>query len=325
MLISRTPLRVSFVGGGSDVVSFARERGGAVVSTTIDKYVYVVVNERFEETIRVSYSKTEIVSTVDELEHELAREALRATGLSRGIEIVTIADVPSEGSGLGASSAVTVGLLNALFAYQGILRSPSELAEEAARIEIGVLGKPIGKQDQYAAAFGGLQFLEFGPGDTVRRQPLVLTDAQSWSLERNLMMFYTGRQSSADPLDRLDAVSGDERVVDNLGRLRDAAHSLFAALGSGRGPDVLGEALHESWLMKRDLPGVSDDEIDGWYEAALSAGAIGGKILGSGAGGFLLFYVPVERQDAVRAALGDLRELGFRLDSEGTRIIYVGR
>jgi D-glycero-alpha-D-manno-heptose-7-phosphate kinase len=325
MLISRTPLRVSFVGGGSDVTSFANEHGGAVVSTTIDKYVYVVVNQRFEETIRVSYSKTEIVSTVDELGHELAREALRAAGLSRGIEIVTIADVPSEGSGLGASSAVTVGLLNALFAYQGILKSPSELAEEAARIEIDVLGKPIGKQDQYAAAFGGLQFLEFGPGDEVRRQPLVLTEAQSRDLEGNLLMFYTGRHSMAEPLAKLRAAAADERVLDNLGRLRDAAHELFGALGSGAGPDVLGEALHRSWLMKRDLPGVSDDEIDGWYETARAAGAIGGKLLGSGAGGFLLFYVPAGRQGAVRAALADLRELPVTLDSEGTRIIYVGR
>jgi D-glycero-alpha-D-manno-heptose-7-phosphate kinase len=325
MLISRTPLRVSFVGGGSDVVSFARRRGGAVVSTTIDKYVYVVVNERFEETIRVSYSKTEIVSAIDELEHELVREALRAAGLSRRIEIVTIADVPSEGSGLGSSSAVTVGLLNALFAYQGILKSPAELAEEAARIEIDVLAKPIGKQDQYAAAFGGLQFLEFGPGEGVSRQPLVLTEEQTRGLDGNLLMFYTGRHSSAAPLTELDAAADDPRVIANLERLRDAARELFQALGSGSGPDVVGEALHESWLMKRDLPGVSDDEIDGWYDAARAAGAVGGKLLGSGSGGFLLFYVPTERQSAVRAALGGLRELSFSLDSEGTRIIYVGR
>ncbi len=325
MLISRTPLRVSFVGGGSDVVSFARTHGGAVVSTTIDKYVYVVVNRRFEQTIRVSYSKTEIVSAVDELQHELAREALRASGLSSAVEIVTIADVPSEGSGLGSSSAVTVGLLNALYAYQGILKSPAELAEEASRIEIDVLGKPIGKQDQYAAAFGGFQLLEFGPGDSVGRRPLVLPDGRLEELEANLLMFYTGRHSSADTLVQLAAVSHDERVVGNLGRLRDAARDLYDALGHGQGPELLGTALHESWLMKRDLPSVSDDEIDGWYEAARSAGATGGKLLGSGAGGFLLFYVPAERQAAVRATLGGLRELKFSFDSEGTRIIYVGR
>jgi D-glycero-alpha-D-manno-heptose-7-phosphate kinase len=325
VLISRTPLRVSFVGGGSDVVSYAREHGGAVLSTTIDKYVYVVVNTRFEETTRVSYSRTEIVSSIDELEHELAREALRVAGIPRGTEIVTIADVPSEGTGLGSSSAVTVGLLNALFAYQGILKSPEELAEEAARIEIDVLGKPIGKQDQYAAAFGGLQFLEFGPGDGVSRQPLILTDEQEQGLRRNLMMFHTGRVSTGRPLEQLDEVARDPGVVANLGQLAESARALYRELSSGADCDVLGQALHDSWLRKRELPGVTDPEIDGWYEEARGAGAIGGKVLGSGGGGFLLLYVPSAAQPAVRAALSGLREFPFAVDREGSRIIYVGR
>jgi D-glycero-alpha-D-manno-heptose-7-phosphate kinase len=325
VLISRTPLRVSFVGGGSDVVSFAAEHGGAVVSTTIDKYVYVAVNKRFEETTRVSYSRTEIVASIDELEHELAREALRSAGLPRGTEIVTIADVPSEGTGLGSSSAVTVGLLNVLFAYQGILKSPGELAEEAARIEIDVLGKPIGKQDQYAAAFGGLQLLEFGPGNAVKRTPLVLTADQAQSLGRNMLMFHTGRVSSGEPLRRLQALVGEPRTVAALAGLRDDALALFRDLSGGASLDVLGEAMHASWQRKRGLPGVTDAEIDGWYEAARKAGAVGGKLLGSGSGGFLLVYVPVERQPDVRRALGDLRELAFAAESEGTRIIYVGR
>ena len=325
MLISRTPLRVSFVGGGSDVVSFSAEHGGAVVSTTIDKYVYVAVNKRFEETTRVSYSRTEIVDSIDELEHELAREALRTAGIPRGTEIVTIADVPSEGTGLGSSNAVTVGLLNALFAYQGILKSPAELAEEASRIEIDVLGKPIGKQDQYAAAFGGLQLLEFGPGSGVSRTPLVLTDEQRQALGRNLLMFHTGRVSSGEPLERLDAVAGEPGTVARLERLRDDALALFRELSGGAGLDVLGEAMHESWQRKRELPGVTDDQIDGWYEAARSAGATGGKLLGSGSGGFLLVYAPVERQADVRRALGGLREFAFTPESEGTRIIHVGR
>jgi len=325
VLISRTPLRVSFVGGGSDVVSFASKHGGAVVSTTIDKYVYVVVNKRFEETTRVSYSRTEIVESIDQLEHELAREALRAAGIPRGTEIVTIADVPSEGTGLGSSSAVTVGLLNALFAYQGILKSPGALADEASRIEIDVLGKPIGKQDQYAAAFGGLQLLEFGPGDAVSRQPLVLTEEQSRALERNLLMFHTGRSSSNEPLRRLDAAAEDPGVMAGLAKLRDDARALFRDLAGGASLDVLGEALHENWLTKRELPGVTDGEIDGWYETARGAGATGGKLLGSGSGGFLLLYVLPERQADVRRALGDLREFAFAPESEGTRIIYVGR
>jgi D-glycero-alpha-D-manno-heptose-7-phosphate kinase len=325
VLISRTPLRVSFVGGGSDVVSFAARYGGAVVSPTIDKYVYVIVNKRFEDSTRVSYSRTEIVDTIDQLEHELAREALRAVGLPRGTEIVTIADVPSEGTGLGSSSAVTVGLLNALFAYQGILKSPTQLAEEASRIEIDVLGKPIGKQDQYAAAFGGLQLLEFGPGDKVSRQPLVLADEQAQAFGRNLVMFYTGRVSTGQPLRRLDAVVDDPEVVVNLERLRDAALLLSHELRGGASFDVLGDAMHESWLVKRALPGVTDGEIDGWYEAARTAGATGGKLLGSGGGGFLLLYVPVERQQAVRQALGSLREFAFTPETEGTRIIHVGK
>jgi D-glycero-alpha-D-manno-heptose-7-phosphate kinase len=325
VLIARTPLRVSFVGGGSDVVQFASKHGGAVVSTTIDKYVYVVVNKRFEETTRVSYSRTEIVASVDELEHELAREALRVAGIPRGTEIVTIADVPSEGTGLGSSSAVTVGLLNALFAYQGILKPPGFLAEEAARIEIEVLGKPIGKQDQYAAAFGGLQLLEFGPGAAVGRHPIVLTDEQAQTLERNLLMFHTGRVSSGEPLRRLEAVADEPQTVAALGRLRDAAHELFRELSGGASADVLGEAMHEAWQQKRALPGVTDGEIDGWYEAACAAGATGGKLLGSGSGGFLLVYVPAERQADVRRALRDLREFAFAFESEGTRIVYVGR
>jgi D-glycero-alpha-D-manno-heptose-7-phosphate kinase len=325
VLISRTPLRVSFVGGGSDVVSFSAEHGGAVVSTTIDKYVYVAVNKRFEETTRVSYSRTEIVSSIDELEHELAREALRTAGIPRGTEIVTIADVPSEGTGLGSSSAVTVGLLNALFAYQGILKSPGELAEEAARIEIDVLGKPIGKQDQYAAAFGGLQLLEFGPGSTVSRTPLVLAEEQRQALGRNLLMFHTGRVSSGEPLEQLKAVAGEPETVARLERLRDDALALFRDLSGGAGLDVLGEAMNEGWQRKRELPGVTDAQIDGWYEAARVAGAIGGKLLGAGSGGFLLMYVPVERQGDVRRALADLREFAFAPESEGTRIIYVGR
>jgi D-glycero-alpha-D-manno-heptose-7-phosphate kinase len=174
VVISRTPLRVSFVGGGSDLISFASKYGGAVVSTTIDKYVYVVVTERFEDDLRVSYTRTEIVDSVGKLKHELVREALRLAGLPRKVEVVTIADVPARGTGLGSSSAVTVGVLNALYAYQGILKSPAELAAEASHIEIDILKKPIGKQDQYATAFGGLQLLRFGPGEKVERDPVVL-------------------------------------------------------------------------------------------------------------------------------------------------------
>jgi D-glycero-alpha-D-manno-heptose-7-phosphate kinase len=328
MVISRTPLRVSFVGGGSDLPAFADAYGGAVLSTTIDKFVYVVVTERFEEEIRVSYSQTEIVDNVNRLKHELVREALKAAGLPRKVEVVTIADVPSRGTGLGSSSAVTVGALNALFAYQGILKSASDLAHEASRIEIDVLGKPIGKQDQYACAFGFLQLIRFGPGRQVRRDPVVVPVPQLRTLERNLLMFYTGRQRSATKIlsDVDQNIAGDSALRKRLERMRDLALQLARELGSGGEPDILGRFLHENWELKQTLTeGVSNSRIDRWYRRARNEGALGGKLLGAGGGGFLLFYVPRERQDAIRRALSDLRELPIRFESEGSRIIHVAR
>jgi D-glycero-alpha-D-manno-heptose-7-phosphate kinase len=327
MVISRTPLRVSFVGGGSDLPSFATEHGGAVVSTTIDKYVYVIVTERFEDDIRVSYSETEIVPNVAGLKHELVREALRTAGLPRKVEVVTIADVPSRGTGLGSSSAVTLGTLNALFAYQGILKSASELADEACRIEIDALGKPIGKQDQYACAFGGLQLLRFGPGESVRRDPLILPPATRRRLERNLLMFYTGRQRAASKVLKgmnETIASKNAKMRKTLTMMRDLALDLANQLGDGQEPDVLGHFLDENWELKRTLDeGVTSSKIDRWYRKARAAGALGGKLLGAGGGGFLLFYVPETHQAAVRSALSDLRELPIRLESDGARIVHI--
>jgi D-glycero-alpha-D-manno-heptose-7-phosphate kinase len=324
MVISRTPLRVSFVGGGSDLVSFAHRYGGAVLSTTIDKYVYVVVTERFEDDIRVSYSRTEIVDSVAKLKHDLVREALRLAGLPRRVEIVTIADVPSRGTGLGSSSAVTVGVLNALYAYQGILKSPGELAAEASHIEIDILGKPIGKQDQYATAFGGLQLLRFGPGHGVDRQPLVLTDDARLRLQRNLLLFYTGKQRSASKvLGEIEATARTRQTKRNLERLRDLAYELYDEICRGN-TDALGEYLHKGWEQKRRLAGVTNAKVDGWYRDARSAGATGGKLLGAGGGGFMLFYAPRDRHDAIRSALTQLREVPIRFDSTGSRIIHIG-
>lgn len=324
MVIARTPLRVSFVGGGSDLMSFAREHGGAVVSTAIDKYVYVVVTPRFEDDIRVSYSQTEIVDRVDDLQHDLVRESLRYAGLPRKVEVVTIADVPARGTGLGSSSAVTVGALNALFTYQGILKSSSELAEAAARIEIDVLGKPIGKQDQYSSAIGGLNLFRFGPGEQVRRDPVVMTPEARTTLERSLLMFYTGTQRAAESvlagLDR--AAKAEPRTRSQLEDLRNIALELYESLGRGD-PDVLGDFLHRGWEVKRTIEGVTTPEIDAWYEKARAAGALGGKLLGAGGGGFLLFYVPRDKQAAVRRALDELRELPISFDSHGSRIIFI--
>jgi D-glycero-alpha-D-manno-heptose-7-phosphate kinase len=326
VVIARTPLRVSFVGGGSDLVSFSREHGGAVISTAIDKYVYVVVTERFEDDIRVSYSNTEIVDRIDDLKHELVREALRMAGLPRKVEVVTIADVPARGTGLGSSSAVTVGALNALFAYQGIMKSSRDLAEMASEIEIDILQKPIGRQDQYASAFGGLNLIRFGPGDTVTREPVIMSADTHKTLERNLLMFFTGTQRSTDPiLEKIGAAAASESAtIDRLCKLRDLALELHEAFGTGD-PDVLGEFLDRGWTLKRDLDGVTTPEIDRWYETARSAGATGGKLLGAGGGGFLLLYVPRAKQGAVRRALAELRELPVRLEYHGSVITHIAR
>jgi len=311
-VISRTPLRVSLVGGGTDITAFADEHGGAVVSTTIDKYVYVVVTERFENTIRASYTKTEIVERLDDLQHELIRESLRIAGLPRKIEVVTIADVPGQGTGLGSSSAVTVGLLNAFFAYQGTQKSPGELAAEASRIEIDVLGKPIGRQDQYASAHGGLQALRFGKRGEVRRDPLVLPAEERNRLERNLLLFYTGQQRDATAVlsGVGERIAQGDAALTALGRMRDSALDLVRVLGAGGNADLVGEALRENWELKRSLhPSVSNADVDRAYESALTAGALGGKILGAGGGGFLLLYAREERHAHVRESLRGLREL----------------
>jgi D-glycero-alpha-D-manno-heptose-7-phosphate kinase len=328
MVISRTPLRVSFVGGGSDLPSFSREHGGAAFSTAIDKYVYVIVSERFEDSLRVSYSQTEIVDKLDEVRHELVREAMRVAGIRRKVEIVTIADVPSQGTGLGSSSAVTVGVLNVLFAYQGILRSPQELATAACEIEIDVLGKQIGRQDQYACAYGGTGLLRFGPGDGVRREPAILTAQAMRGLQRNLLMFYTGKQRVAtDVLSKIDAdLTAGSELHGSLAQMRDYALALYERLGAGEDPDIVGDYLHRNWELKRALNDtVSTPEIDASYAAARTAGALGGKLLGAGGGGFLLLYAPHDRQPAVRRALSSLRELPIKIDAEGSSIVYVGR
>ncbi len=321
MIISRTPLRISFAGGGTDLPDFANHHGGAVVSTAIDKSVYVVVAPRFEGDIRVSYSRTEIVEHAQHVEHELVREALRVTGLRRGLDIVTLSDVPTRGTGLGSSSAVMVGLLAVLYAYQGIFRSPTQLAEEAAQTEIDVLGKPIGRQDQYAAAMGGLNLIEFGRDGAVRTEPIVIPNRTRQALHQSLLLFYTGRQRPADNvLVAQKAATADGRATETLRKMRDLAYEMRDTLSAGD-VDGVGDLLHRNWELKRSLTtGISDPTIDAWYQAALDAGASGGKLLGAGAGGFLLICSPATHQPAIRAALADLREVPFLFAGRGTHI-----
>jgi D-glycero-alpha-D-manno-heptose-7-phosphate kinase len=326
LIISRTPLRVSLAGGGSDLPSFSDVHGGAVVSTAVDKWIHVVVSPRFEGDIRVSYSQTEIVETANLVQHELVREALRATGLPRGLDIVTLADVPARGTGLGSSSAVTVGLLNALYGYQGVYKSAVQLAEEAARIEIEMLGRPIGKQDHYAAAVGGFNFIEFPPGGKVRAEPLVCPPGTLERLHDDLLLFFTGRQrTAAAVLEPQNRAVHEGRAVEPLMAIRDLAYRLRDALGRGEIEGV-GDIVHESWELKRSLaPTVSTREVDALYTRAREHGASGGKLLGAGGGGFFLVIAPPDRHGSIRAALEGLREVPINFAVRGTQILYLDR
>jgi D-glycero-alpha-D-manno-heptose-7-phosphate kinase len=321
MIISQTPLRIGLLGGGTDLPGYYREHGGRVLNCAIDKYVYVIVKQRFDDAIYVNYSKKEIVSRVDDLEHELVREAMHMAGVVNGVEITTLADIPSEGgSGLGSSSAVTVGLLQALFAYQGRQVSAEELAERACTIEIERCRKPIGKQDQYIAALGGIRDIRFGPGDEVVAHELGLSAAGRRALQQQIMLFYTGVTRSADSI-LVEQRANIESTRPQLDLLRDLAGFAAERLRNGD-VDAIGPAMRESWEAKRKLAtGVSNDEVDAAVTRALDAGASGAKLTGAGGGGFLLVICPMERQRAVRENLAGMRELPIKLDHLGSRVV----
>lgn len=322
MIISQTPYRVSFAGGGTDLPAFYREESGAVLSVAIQKHMYVTVTRRFEKTVRVSYSKTEIADSAELVQHTLVREALRTTGLGEHMEIVTIGDVPA-GTGMGSSSTLTVGLLNAMRAMKGEISSPAMLAREACRIEIDVLGNPIGKQDQYAAAFGGLNYIRFNPDESVDVQPVPCATEALAELERRALLLYTNNQRDANViLQKQSDGTADKRRV--LRDMRDLAGEMRAVIAGRADLDEFARLLHCGWELKRSLGfGISDAQIDGWYEAARKAGAQGGKLLGAGGGGFLLLLAPPERHEAIREALGRPREIDFRVDRLGSRIIFI--
>jgi D-glycero-alpha-D-manno-heptose-7-phosphate kinase len=320
MIITQTPLRVGLLGGGTDLPDYYREHGGRVLNCALDKYVFVVVKQRFDDDIYVNYSKKEIVSSVADIEHELVREAMLMTGVERGVEITTLADIPSAGSGLGSSSAVTVGLLHALYAYQGRQVSGEELADRACTIEIELCGKPIGKQDQYIAALGGIRDIRFGPGDDVVATEVGITAEQRRALQEQIMLFYTGITRSANTILREQCANVGSTLA-QLDRLRD-----LAAIAVDRLLDTdieaIGTAMRESWEAKRKLAhGVSNDEIDRLVTCALDAGATGAKLTGAGGGGFLLVMCPIEYQRAVRGALAEMRELPVKLDRLGSRVV----
>jgi D-glycero-alpha-D-manno-heptose-7-phosphate kinase len=328
MIISRTPLRVSFAGGGTDLPSYYRAHGGgAVLSAAIDRYVYVLINQKFDDDIRLSYSRTaEYVQNVDDVKHPMAREAMKAVGVTKGIEIVTVSDIPAEGTGLGSSSSFAVGILNALHAYKGELRSPRDLAEEACRIEIDVLGEPIGKQDQYAAAFGGLRYYEFHPDGNVSINPLPLSRESMRNFASHFSLYYSGVTRSASNILAIQNKRTEENTVtDPLNRMKELAGETKEAILRGDYARV-GHLLEEGWHLKKTLSeGISNPVLDQIYDKARAAGALGGKVTGAGGGGFFLVAAPTEKSEDVAKALAGLRRIKLNVSHEGSRIIFIER
>ncbi|MBL8992013.1 MAG: GHMP kinase [Spirochaetia bacterium] len=324
MIITRTPFRISFVGGGSDMPDYYRHHDGAVLSVAIDKYMYLSTHPHFEpaQTV-VKYSQTEKVSSIDSIQHPIVREALRLLGIPGGLEISSNADIPS-GTGLGSSSAFTVGLLQNLYAHLGIHASKNRLAADACRIEIEILKEPIGKQDQYASASGGMNVIRFLGDETVRVEPVILNRARREALQERLVMFYLGSQrSAADVLtdQKKNLESSQKRaILEEMVSLVEPAHQ---TLMEGDLADF-GRLLHRNWELKQKLSDkVSNQVINAWYAKAMEAGAIGGKLLGAGGGGFLLFYREPEIARHLESALAPLRPIPFRFDHQGSSVIYV--
>jgi D-glycero-alpha-D-manno-heptose-7-phosphate kinase len=321
LIIVQTPLRISLFGGGTDFSSFFMEEGGCVLSSAIDKYIFVTIKERFDDKLRIGYTQTEMADEVDQIHHELIRESLRLTGIERGVEITTMGDIPSEGSGLGSSSTVVVGALHAMYSYHGEIVPAEKLAREACTIEIETLKKPIGIQDQYIAAYGGFRFFEFLPSGEVKAEKVRLSAEGQRILNNNFMLFFTGVSRSASSILKEQT----NNMKDRRGELREIKQMAWQArcdIEKGNF-DTLGTLIHQSWELKKRLAGtISNPHINEMYETARRAGAIGGKLTGAGGGGFLLLYVPYECQNKVRSALDGLQELPFRLEADGTKVIF---
>ncbi|MBP9500802.1 MAG: hypothetical protein KBF17_01440 [Candidatus Promineofilum sp.] len=322
MIIVQTPLRTSLFGGGTDFPGYFLEHGGCVLTSAIDKYIFVTIKRRFDNKLRVGWTRTELVDSVDELHHELIREAFRLAGIEQGVEITTMGDIPSEGSGLGSSSTVTVGALHAMYALKRELVVAEKLASEACHIELDLLKKPIGIQDQYIAAYGGLRFMEFIPGTgEVRSSRIELDPATKRQLNHNLLLFYTGVTRKADSIlsEQKENIRSRESVLEEM---KQIAYTARNKLQQGE-VDAIGELLHESWVLKKQLASkISNSDVDDLYQLALNAGATGGKIAGAGGGGFLLLYCPPDRQEGLRRELQMLQELPFNLGQDGSKVIF---
>lgn len=323
MIITRTPFRVSFAGGGSDISDFYKKYGGCVLSTSINRYCYISVHPYFDERYTLlKYSKNELVEDLSQIKHRIFKCVLNDAKL-HGVEITSTADVPG-GTGLGSSSTFTVGLLNAVSCYQGKYLSKGKLAERACQVEIEKLGSPIGKQDQFAAAFGGLNFIRFHADGEVSVAPIVMKPETYRELQKNLVMFYTGEVRSANAIlsEQKKNISAEDKAS-NLRKMCRLAEDMKAALESN---DLsgFGDLLNEGWKLKRELAsGISNPIIDEAYETAMANGALGGKLLGAGGGGFLLFYCPPDQQERLRVAL-NMRPFPFSFEKDGTSVVYIG-
>lgn len=325
MIITRAPFRVSFCGGGSDLPSFYQEYGGCVLSTTIRKYMYLTLHKYFyDDQIVLKYSKTENVTDFQQIDHRIFKQCLMDFKL-KGIEITSMADIPA-GTGLGSSSSFTVALLHLLYTYTGQYISKYKLAKEACDTEIIKLGEPIGKQDQFAAAFGGLKFYEFQPNGFVNIEPIIMRPESYETLEHNLLMFYLGGTHSASAI--LKEQSQNVQKVDKATVQRqmcDITRTLKEELQKNN-VDAMGELLHENWMLKKSLAsGISNPLIDDIYDRTKAAGATGGKLLGAGGAGFMIFYVPDSKKNDVRNVLSNLREVDFEMDNSGASIVHVDR
>ena len=324
MIISRTPFRISFAGGGSDMPAFYRRETGAVLSTSIDKYMYIAIHPFFDKNkIQLKYSKTELVDSISDIKHPIFREVLNMYDL-KGVDLNSIADIPS-GTGLGSSSSFTVGLLNAVRTYLGKATSGEKLGQLACDVEINKVGSPIGKQDQYAAACGGLNFITFYGDETVNVEKIIMNPQKKRELDENLIMVFVGGEHSANAiLKSQQAAISDQKKFETQKNMVKLAYHLRESLESNN-IDDFGRILHEGWLMKKSLTaGISSGGIDEMYERGIKAGALGGKLLGAGGAGFILFYCPKERQEAFRREVGDINEMKFHFDDFGSKIIYIG-
>lgn len=325
MIFTRTPFRVSFAGGGSDLPSFYRRHEGCVLSTSINKYMYVSIHPTFNRDLTsLKYTKTECVENIRDLQHPIARQLMIDYGIS-GVEIDSVADIPS-GTGLSTSSAYTVGLIHALIAYKGKYASQEKIAARACQLEIEELGEPIGKQDQYGTAVGGLKFIRFLSDESVEVEPVIISSKIKRELDDNLLLFYTGLTHSAGDIlegQNKNMLSSQQKFQQMI-KMTELAKEMREALFENNLKDF-GRILNQNWILKREMSGgITNSVVDKYYDIAMKAGAEGGKLLGAGGGGFLLFYCEKDKQLRLRSALSDLIELPFSMETGGTKVIYVG-